>query len=216
MVEGRAGRAGGVVGVRSRGRQGLVVSGSGRGRGGEGAVEWGRRGKVECRWRGAVQDRLDAAVLGLRQAEGRGHGDLACGSCLEGGAVLLGLGGGRGGGGETERAAASRGWGLRRPKLMGGHAGHHVVKYTCKSYSRKPGRGGWGRGQRVETEGEGACPGSKDSERGEGFRVGGEWGGQREARTEPRLHNSAKQVFDKHMEKQTESDHGGPAANQQI
>lgn len=55
--------------------------------------------------------------------------------------VLLGLGGGRGRGGETEqRAAASRG-GLRRPKLMGGHVGHHVVKYTCKSYSRNGRRG---------------------------------------------------------------------------
>lgn len=35
-------------------------------------MEWGRWGKAECRWRRTVQDRLDAAVLGLGQGEREG------------------------------------------------------------------------------------------------------------------------------------------------
>lgn len=107
---------------------------------------------------------------------------------------MLGLGGGRGRGGETEqRAEASRG-GQRRPKLMGGHCGNHVVKYTCKSYSRNGGRG---EGERVETEGR---------ENGHKWQRERERGGQREKQGLSQVVHSGKRVFDKHTEsKQSQS-----------
>ena len=112
-----------------------------------------------------MKDWLDAAVLCLGQGERErwGHGGKARGGWL-GGDVLLGLGGGRGRGGETEqRAEASRG-GQRRPKLMGGHCGNHVVKYTCKSHSRNGGRRGGREGgyKCEESEKEGDKERSKD------------------------------------------------------
>lgn len=77
--------------------------------------------------------------------------------------VLLGLGGGRGSGRETEQGAeASRG-GLRGPKLMGGHCGYCVVKDTCK-YIKQKWKGE--EAQRVDTgEGGGADPCGEDNER---------------------------------------------------
>lgn len=103
--------------------------------------------------------------------------------------MLLGLGGcGGGGGGETEqRAEASRG-GQRRPKLMGGRCGNHVVKNTCKSYSRDGGAGGGGgRGKREQTE----VP-KRAKGRGRG--------GQREKQGLSQVVHSAKQVFNKQTE----------------
>lgn len=75
--------------------------------------------------------------------------------------VLLGLGGGRGRGGETEQGAeASRG-GLRHPKLMGRHCGHRMVKNTCKYIQQK-----WKEeGERVEMGAERADPSGKDSKK---------------------------------------------------
>lgn len=102
-------------------------------------------------------------MLGQRQGQRGGHGGLACGGWL-GSDVLLRLGGGRGRGETEQRAEASRG-GLRRPKLMGGHCGDHVVKYTCESHSRNGKEGG--------REGRGRADTS------------GKEGTEREARTEP-------------------------------
>lgn len=77
-----------------------------------------RRGQGVCGRRGAMKDRLCAAVLGL--GERGGYGGQACGGWLGGGG-WLGLGEGRGRGGESEqRAEASRG-GQHCPKLMRGH-----------------------------------------------------------------------------------------------
>lgn len=158
-----------------------------------------RRGQGERRRRGAVQDRLDAAVLGLGQGVGerRGRrGGESRGGWLGGGDVLLGLGGGRGRGGETEqRAEASRG-GQRRPKLMGGHCGNHVVKYTCKNHTAETrGRAReWGR----EGGRERAGTSGKESERGRG---------QREKQGLSQVVHSSKQSLRQAHRKQTESVH---------
>lgn len=125
-------------------------------------MQGGRRGQGE-RWRGgAVEDRLDAAVLGLGQREGEGRGSR--GGWLVSG-VLLGVGGGRGRGSEAEQGAEASGGGLRGPKLMGGHCGYCVVKDTCKYIKQKwkeeeGHRGGHGVGW-----GGGADPSGEDSER---------------------------------------------------
>lgn len=109
--------------------------------------------------------------------------------------VLLGLGGCRGRGGETEqRAEASRG-GQRRPKLMGGRCGDHVVKNTCKSYNRDGGRG-----RRAESGDRGKRERTKVPKRAKGR------GGQREKQGLSQVVHSAKQVFNKHTEsKQSQS-----------
>lgn len=99
--------------------------------------------------------------------------------------VLLGLGGGRGSGRETEQGAeASRG-GLRGPKLMGGHCGYCVVKDTCK-YIKQKWKGE--EAQRVDT-GEGGRSMWRGQRKG---------GGQREKRGLSQVVQSAKQDFNKH------------------
>lgn len=99
--------------------------------------------------------------------------------------VLLGLGGGRGRGGETEQGAeASRG-GLRHPKLMGRHCGHRVVKNTCKYIQQK-----W-----KEEEGDRVEMGAESRSKWQRQQKGG---GQREKQGLSQVVQSAKQVFNKH------------------
>lgn len=109
--------------------------------------------------------------------------------------VLLGLGGGRGSGRETEQGAeASRG-GLRGPKLMGGHCGYCVVKDTCK-YIKQKWKGE--EAQRVDT-GEGGEPiHVARTMRGRGTK--------REAWTEPGCAERQARLQQAHK-KQTESVH---------
>lgn len=79
---------------------------------------------------------------------------------------------------------------------MGGHCGNHVVKYTCKSYSRN-GRQGRGKEGRVETEG---------GESRQKWHREREGGGQREKQGLSQVVHSAKQVLHKHTEsKQSQS-----------
>lgn len=74
---------------------------------------------------------------------------------------------------------------------MGGHCGNHVVKYTCKSYSRNGGRG------RAREWRQGREQIKVARERG---------GGQREKQGLSQVVHSSKQVFDKHTEsKQSQS-----------
>lgn len=149
-MEGRLGQTQGVEGVWPRRRRDVRVCGDWRGRGGGRDTVKGRwRGQQESGRGGAVQHWLCAAVLGLgrREWDRWRHRGEARGGRRSGG-VLLGLGGGRGRGGETEqRAEASRG-GQRRPKLMGGRWGNHMVKNTWKSHSRN----GRESGERKKTE----------------------------------------------------------------
>lgn len=77
---------------------------------------------------------------------------------------------------------------------MGGHCGYHVMKYTCKLYSRNGRRGRVGEWRQEGRESRYKWQRERDG------------GGQREKQGLSQVVHSAKQVFDKHIEsKQSQS-----------